>query len=87
MSETNVEFPPDCEEVVRALWDFLDSELDDVTARRISEHLEACEYCQSHADFERRLVSELAGLRRQHSDPQVLRERVKAALRKAQREA
>ena len=31
----------DCESVVRALWDFLDAELDDASAAQIDEHLEA----------------------------------------------
>jgi anti-sigma factor (TIGR02949 family) len=75
---------PDCGSVVRALWDFLDAELDDAGLARIEAHLEACEDCRAHADFEQRLVDELAGLRRQHSDPEALRARVEAALRNAE---
>ena len=74
----------DCESVVRALWDFLDAELDDATAAEIDAHLEACGNCRSHADFEQRLVDELAGLRRGDTDPEALRDRVRAALREAQ---
>ncbi len=81
--EAKIEFPPDCEEVVRALWDFLDGELEEADVERIEEHLEHCGYCRSHSTFERRLVDELAGLRRQHSDPDALRSRVEAALREA----
>ena len=73
----------DCESVVRALWDFLDAELDDATAAEIDRHLDACGNCRSHADFEQRLVDELAGLRRGNADPDALRERVRAALREA----
>jgi len=73
----------DCESVVRALWDFLDAELDDATAAEINVHLDACGDCRSHADFEQRLVDELAGLRRENADPDALRERVRAALREA----
>ena len=74
---------PDCESVVRALWDFLDAELDDASAADIKSHLEACEHCRSHADFEQRLVDELVGLRKEHTDPAALRARVEAALREA----
>jgi anti-sigma factor (TIGR02949 family) len=77
----------DCESVVRELWDFLDAELDDATAAEIDAHLEACRHCRSHADFEQRLVDELAGLRRGHTDPEALRERVRAALREAKAES
>ena len=73
----------DCEAVVRALWDFLDAELDDASAAEIDAHLRACEHCRSHADFEQRLVAELAALRRECSDPEALRARVEAALREA----
>ena len=74
---------PDCESVVRALWDFLDAELDDASAADIEAHLEACGHCRSHADFEQRLVDELAGLRRECKDPEALRARVEAALKQA----
>jgi anti-sigma factor (TIGR02949 family) len=74
---------PDCESVVRALWDFLDAVLDDSAAAEIDTHLDACGNCRSHADFEQRLVDELAGLRRDNADPEALRERVRAALREA----
>jgi anti-sigma factor (TIGR02949 family) len=74
---------PDCESVVRALWDFLDAELDDARLEAIDRHLAACRQCRSHADFEQRLVDELAALRREHSDPEALRARILEALREA----
>lgn len=77
---------PDCRSVVRALWDFLDAELDDASAAEIDEHLEACGKCRAHADFEQRLVDELAGLRRECRDPAALRARIEAALREASQE-
>ena len=79
----DINFPPDCESVVRALWDFLDAELEEGEAARIHEHLDACGHCRAHADFERRLVTELAALREQNSDPVELRARVERALRDA----
>jgi anti-sigma factor (TIGR02949 family) len=72
---------PDCESVVRSLWDFIDAELDDASLEVIDRHLEACGHCRAHADFEQRLVDELAALRRQHSDPDSLKAQVEAALK------
>lgn len=79
----DVEFPPDCEVVVRAIWAYLDGTLDDEARAEFEEHLEWCEYCQSHTDFERRLVEEISSARREHSDPQSLEQRVRAALSEA----
>ncbi len=74
----------DCESVVRALWDFLDAELDDASAAEIQAHLEACEPCRAHADFERRLLDELLAMRRREADPDALRARIEAALREVE---
>lgn len=78
--EGPIDPPPDCEAVVRSLWDFLDSELDKESIAEIRGHLDACNPCRGHADFERRLLDELSKLRRQPSDPEALRARVEAAL-------
>ena len=72
-----------CEDVVRSLWDYLDGELDETTAGKIQSHLDYCGHCKSHADFEQELVTKLAGLSREHSDPKRLKEQVLAALREA----
>lgn len=61
--EPAVAFPPDCEVVVRALWDIVDETAPTLDLQRFKEHLDQCEYCQAHADFERRLVREIADLR------------------------
>ena len=79
----DIRFPPDCESVIRALWDYLDSELEEGETARIHEHLDACGHCRAHADFEHRLVNELASLREQNTDPSELRARVERALREA----
>jgi hypothetical protein len=50
---------------------------------RIDDHLARCEGCRAHAVFEERLVRTLAGLRKQHSDPERLREHVLKVLRDA----
>lgn len=76
----DVEFPPDCEVVVRAIWAYLDGTLDEEARKEFEAHLEWCEYCKSHTDFERRLMDEISNARREHSDPQSLEVRVRAAL-------
>jgi anti-sigma factor (TIGR02949 family) len=74
---------PDCETVVRALWDYLDRELGDADLTAIDAHLAVCESCRAHADFERRLIDEIRAVRAQHSEPDTLRARVLAVLRRA----
>ncbi len=73
----------DCAEVVRALWEYLDKRADDELVADIEAHLAWCEGCRAHFAFEERLVKTLAGLRRQHSDPQRLRSAVLEVLRAA----
>lgn len=88
MSETQMtQGSMDCEAVVRSLWDFLDAELDDEALAHMREHLEACAPCCGHVDFEKRLLEELAAMRRQNSDPDALRERIEDAIRNAKAES
>jgi anti-sigma factor (TIGR02949 family) len=76
-------FPTDCETVVRALWDYLDRELDDADMTAIDAHLAECEHCRAHAVFERQLVEEIRKLRTEHAEPDTLRTRVLDMLRRA----
>ncbi|HJR63241.1 MAG TPA: zf-HC2 domain-containing protein [Gemmatimonadaceae bacterium] len=78
-----VVFPPDCEAVVRALWDYLDGALDEPDMAVIDAHLADCEYCRAHAAFERELIGQIRALRREHDDAAELRSRVLDALRRA----
>ena len=76
-------FPPDCEVVVRALWDYLDRTLEKPRMAAIDAHLARCEYCRTHAEFVRNVVAEIRALRREHDDPAELRTRVLQAIRRA----
>ncbi|MEP6494333.1 MAG: zf-HC2 domain-containing protein [bacterium] len=76
-------FPRDCEETVRALWDYLDRTLDAPTMAAIDSHLVQCEYCREHVRFERILIDRLRSLRREHDDAVTLRGRVLTALAEA----
>jgi anti-sigma factor (TIGR02949 family) len=78
---TPLVFPPDCEAVVRALWDYLDQRLEQPQIEVIDAHLADCEYCRAHFAFERQLVDQLRALRLQHQDPVKLKSRILAALR------
>lgn len=80
----SVKFPSDCETVVRALWDYLDRELDEAGMAAIDAHLAECEYCRAHAVFERQLIDEIRRLRVQHDEPNTLRRQVLDMLRRAQ---
>lgn len=80
---TPIVWPPDCEAVVRALWDYLDRELEEPDMAAIDAHLAECEYCRAHAAFERQLIDEIRALRQRHDRPAELRVRVLAAIRRA----
>lgn len=72
---------PDCDSVMRQLWDFLDGELNDTRMEAIREHLTMCTRCQPQAAFERSFLAAVARARRDHSSPTSLADRVRAALR------
>lgn len=71
---------PDCDSVMRQLWDFLDGELTDAGMVAIREHLSMCSRCQPQAAFERSFLSAVSRARRDHSSPLSLGDRVRAAL-------
>jgi anti-sigma factor (TIGR02949 family) len=70
----------DCDAVMRQLWDYLDDELTPERMEAIREHLKVCKRCQPHAHFERTFLSALSRVRREHSDPLAVAQRVRAAL-------
>ena len=75
--------PVDCETVVRALWAFLDRQLGDAERAAIDAHLEECEHCRAHTEFERRLISSIGAIKSDGGDEGALRDRVLDALRHA----
>ena len=74
--------PRDCETVVRALWDYLDRQLERPDLEGIDAHLAECASCRAHATFERRLVDEIRALRARLTQPAVLRARILDVLRR-----
>lgn len=69
-----------CEEALRLLAAYLDHELSEPERREVGRHLETCRHCYSRAEFEKRLSSQVATLRRSPPDP-TLEERVRRILR------
>ncbi len=83
MSSAAIAFSPQCEEAIRALWDYLDRTLDAPKMAVIDDHLAKCAPCRAHVEFERTLIDRIRGLRREHHNPVALRVRVLAALHDA----
>ncbi len=61
----------DCREVARVLQTYLDAELDQQTARKISHHLEDCRRCGLEASIYRELKQRLSDLGRP-IDPEIV---------------
>ncbi len=75
--------PLNCEETVRALWDYLDESLAAPTMAAIDAHLELCHKCREHARFERALIENIRTIRHEHNDVESLRARVLETLSSA----
>jgi anti-sigma factor RsiW len=52
----------DCVTVVRQLWDYLDGEGDSAAWEAIKLHLATCTGCQSHVDFCRGFLAQVAAV-------------------------
>jgi mycothiol system anti-sigma-R factor len=86
MMSTPIVSPADCQTVVRALWDYLDRQLDEPQMAAIDAHLAECANCRAHSVFEQRLMDEIGAVRGQHEDPAELRTRVLDTIRRARAE-
>lgn len=78
MSHDDRDIP--CEEAVRRLARYLDGELGGREEAEVERHLETCRSCWSRAEFERRIRSRLADLRRDEVDAD-FEERIRSLLR------
>ena len=68
-----------CEEALRRLFDYLDSELAGEPQREMAHHLEHCRSCFSRLEFEKRLKAHTADLG-QEPVSQDLEQRIRALL-------
>ena len=62
-----------CEEALRRLAEYLDAELLGESSREMEQHLESCRSCFSRVEFEKRLKSCTAELRREPVPPDLER--------------
>lgn len=72
--------PPNCADVVRELWDFLDGEGDAVQWTGIQSHLGSCVGCKSHVDFCRDFLARVGTSPVDAEKVEAMRIRVLAAL-------
>lgn len=72
--------PEVCREIVRQLWPYLDGALPVEWQARVARHLEACDNCRSHYDFERAFIEAVRESGVPVGDFEDLRTRVMTAL-------
>jgi mycothiol system anti-sigma-R factor len=69
-----------CEEVVRAVWDYLDDEIDLDRKERIREHLELCDHCLGQYTFEGAFLRMVSRVLVEDGDLASLRARIEQAM-------
>ena len=72
--------PEVCREIVRQLWPYLDGALPDDWQSRVARHLEQCDACRSHYDFERAFLEAVRNSGAAADNFESLRARVVSAL-------
>jgi len=75
-----VQDPISCEEVVRAVWDYLDDEIDIGLKERIREHLEICDHCLGQYNFEGAFLRTVSRVLDDDGDVASLRARIERAM-------
>jgi anti-sigma factor (TIGR02949 family) len=65
-----------CEEVVQLLWDYLDSELDELRRERVRSHLAECDHCAGQFTFEGAFLRAIGTLIDEPLDTTALRRRI-----------
>jgi mycothiol system anti-sigma-R factor len=79
-SDTDGALPPECDEALRSLWDYLDGNCAGGLAERLAEHLASCGPCFRLRQFQERFFAALAEMRQRSRAPAHLRDRVGKAL-------
>lgn len=80
-ADANVPTLIDCENAVRALYDYLDGRLPDATTRAVQGHVETCRACASHFTFARRLLELVPASLPLAGESGALRERIVSSLK------
>ena len=73
----------DCAAAMRNLWEFLDEELSDDRMREMRRHLECCQRCWPHYDFDRAFLAAVSRVGTARGCPEEVRRQVLTALRDA----
>jgi mycothiol system anti-sigma-R factor len=71
-----------CDQVIRAVWDFLDAEIEDGRKQQIALHLEQCDHCRDQYTFEGSFLRAIGRLLEGESDSTLLRDRIETELTK-----
>ena len=71
----------DCSAAMRQLWEFLDEELSEERMSAMRRHLECCQRCWPHYDFERAFLATVARVGANRGCPEAVRRQVLEALR------
>ena len=69
-----------CDEVIQAVWDFLDGEIDFAKKQQIARHLEQCEHCRDQYTFEGSFLRAVGRLLERDSETVSLRDRIETEL-------
>ncbi len=69
-----------CEESLRLLQEYIDGELDHLTASQVEEHFRVCKACWPHLNFEERFRDRLRRASERDCCPEEVRARVLAAI-------
>ena len=73
--------PPECMDVLKHMWDYLDDQLTSEATERISAHLAECSQCFEYKTFQENFLDALGALRARPGAPPELRERILDSLR------
>jgi mycothiol system anti-sigma-R factor len=73
--------PPECLEVLKHVWDYLDDQLTEETTERLRAHLAECHQCFEYKTFQENFLGAVAALHNRPGASPALREKVLATLR------
>lgn len=69
-----------CQEAVDKLYEYLDREIDDITAAQIEKHLDLCRLCCDHFEFEKKMKDLVQESCVQQKAPSILKNKIRKAL-------
>jgi mycothiol system anti-sigma-R factor len=69
-----------CQEAVDKLYEYLDREIDDITAAQIEKHLDLCRLCCDHFEFEKKMKGLVQESCVQQKAPSILKNKIRKAL-------